>query len=100
MAPDATLVDILRGPLGLKGTKEACGRGECGACTVSIDDIPVLACLTLAARTQGAIRTIEDFTEECADLRAAFADHGGFQCGFCTAGQIVHSGIAVERRRA
>ena len=87
----ATLLEILRERLGLTGTKEACGRGECGACTVQIGGVPRLACITLAELVDGAVITIEGLGSEWDDLRKAFAEHGGFQCGFCTSGQIVHA---------
>ncbi|MCW5770047.1 MAG: 2Fe-2S iron-sulfur cluster binding domain-containing protein [Rhodospirillaceae bacterium] len=89
-AHSLTLLAFLRERLGLTGTKEACGRGECGACTVLIDGVPQLACIKPVALVAGAVTTIEGLAEEWRDLRAAFAEHGGFQCGFCTSGQIVH----------
>jgi len=85
-----TLLALLRDRLGLTGTKEACGRGECGACTVLIDGIPQLSCIKPAVLVDGAVTTIEGLAEDWRDLREAFAEHGGFQCGFCTSGQIVH----------
>jgi aerobic-type carbon monoxide dehydrogenase small subunit (CoxS/CutS family) len=87
----AMLLDILRERLGLTGTKEACGRGECGACTVQIGGVPRLACITLAELVDAPVTTIEGLGAEWDDLRRAFADQGGFQCGFCTSGQIVHA---------
>ena len=94
----ATLADFLRKSLGLHGTKVACGRGECGACTVLLDGRPVLACVTLVARLENCkVETVEGLETESLPLRQAFADHGAFQCGFCTAGQIV-SGVALLRR--
>ncbi len=95
-AADERLLDVLRNRLGLTGTKEGCGRGECGACTVLIDGRAVLSCITLAARVRGRVETIEGVAEEARGLRAAFADHGAFQCGFCTPGQIVR-GVAMLR---
>ena len=95
-APDERLIDVLRAR-GLTGTKEGCGRGECGACTVLIDGRPVLSCITLALRVQGNVETIEGVAEEARPLREAFADHGAFQCGFCTPGQIVR-GVSLLRR--
>ena len=86
-----TLLEILRERLGLTGTKEACGRGECGACTVQIGGVPRLACITLAELVDGPVTTIEGLGAEWDHLRKAFAEHGGFQCGFCTSGQIVHA---------
>ena len=84
-----TLLALLRDRLGLTGTKEACGRGECGACTVLIDGIPQLSCIKLAVLVDGAVTTIEGLAEDWRDLREAFAEHGGFQCGFCTPGMIL-----------
>src|SRR5262245_5623533 len=85
-----TLLAFLRDHLGLTGTKEACGRGECGACTVLIDGAPQLSCIKLAVLVNGSVTTIEGLAADWLDLRQAFAEHGGFQCGFCTSGQIVH----------
>ena len=89
--PGATLLEVLRDRLGLTGSKEGCGRGECGACTVLLGSKPVLACLMLAEATREAITTIEALADEYADLRQAFADFGAFQCGYCTPGQIVRA---------
>jgi aerobic-type carbon monoxide dehydrogenase small subunit (CoxS/CutS family) len=93
--PDDRLLDVLRDRLGLLGTKEACGRGECGACTVLVRGRPVMSCLVLAARVD-SVETIEGLREEARALREAFADTGAFQCGFCTPGQIVR-GVALLR---
>jgi aerobic-type carbon monoxide dehydrogenase small subunit (CoxS/CutS family) len=93
--PDTMLLDTLRNELGLTGAKESCGRGECGACTVLIDRTPVLSCLTFVVRVRGEVTTVEGLADEFADLRQAFADTGGFQCGFCTAGQIVHGAAII-----
>ena len=87
----ATLLSVIRDQLRLRGTKESCGRGECGACTVLVDGHPVMSCIKLAAVTAGDVTTIEGLAEESRDLREAFAEFGGFQCGFCTAGQVVHA---------
>ena len=91
LAPGTTLLALCRDGLGLRGTKEACGRGECGACTVLVDGLPVASCVQLAKFVEGDVTTIEGLAEESRDLRAAFAEFGGFQCGYCTAGQIVHA---------
>src|SRR5215475_851449 len=82
----ATLLDTIRAQPGLTGTKLGCGRGECGACTVLVGTRAVLSCLTLAAEVGEPVTTIEGLAAD--DLRAAFADFGGFQCGFCTPGQL------------
>jgi aerobic-type carbon monoxide dehydrogenase small subunit (CoxS/CutS family) len=96
LSPHERLLDVLRDRFGLTGTKEACGRGECGACTVLVDGVPVLSCITLAARVTGEVATVEGLAEEASTLRAAFAECGAFQCGFCTPGQIVR-GTALLR---
>jgi xanthine dehydrogenase YagT iron-sulfur-binding subunit len=90
--PRWTLLFVLREKLGLSGTKEACGRGECGACTVLIDDIPRYACLTLAVEAVGAaVTTVEGLLEGEAlgPVQSAFVEEDAFQCGYCTPGQIV-----------
>lgn len=91
--PTRRLIDVLRDDLGLTGTKDSCGRGDCGACTVLIDDRPVLACLTLAARVDAPIRTIEGLAAETVRLREALADNGGLQCGYCTPGMVVRCAV-------
>jgi aerobic-type carbon monoxide dehydrogenase small subunit (CoxS/CutS family) len=96
MPPGIRLIDVLRGELGLTGTKEACGRGECGACTVLIDGRPMLACIVFAETVTGAVVTIEGLAAENTDLREAFADCGAFQCGFCTPGQIVRAAALLK----
>jgi xanthine dehydrogenase YagT iron-sulfur-binding subunit len=98
-----TLLDALREELALTGTKKGCDRGECGACTVHIEGSRVLSCMTLAVMQEGKrITTIEGL--ECDGklhpLQASFIEHDGFQCGFCTSGQIM-SGIAmIEEAKA
>ncbi|MBI4203311.1 MAG: (2Fe-2S)-binding protein [Chloroflexi bacterium] len=87
-----TLVDLLRYDLGLTGTKEACGVGVCGACTVLLDGRMVASCITLAVQADGAnITTIEGIALEgkLHPLQESFMKNGGFQCGICTSGQIV-----------
>jgi carbon-monoxide dehydrogenase small subunit len=87
------LVDFLRYDLGLTGTKEGCGVGICGACTVLVDGAMVASCITLAVAMDGAaITTIEGLAGEGGRLhpvQQAFIDFGGFQCGICTPGQIM-----------
>jgi xanthine dehydrogenase YagT iron-sulfur-binding subunit len=95
--PGTTLLEALRDGLGLTGTKKGCDRGECGACTVHVDDRRMLSCMTLAAMQEGErITTIEGLEQEgnLHPLQAAFIERDGFQCGFCTSGQIM-SGVGV-----
>jgi xanthine dehydrogenase YagT iron-sulfur-binding subunit len=90
--PRWSLLYVLREKFGLTGTKTGCERGECGACTVLIDEVPRYACLTLAVEAQGArIVTIEGLMhgERLGAVQQAFAEHDAFQCGFCTPGQIM-----------
>ncbi|CAM5317733.1 (2Fe-2S)-binding protein [Eoetvoesiella caeni] len=94
--PDDTLLSVLRDRCGLTGTKEGCGQGECGACTVLVGSRPVMACLTLVVRVSEEVTTIEGLAEEVADLREAFATRGAFQCGFCTSGQIVSASALLR----
>jgi xanthine dehydrogenase YagT iron-sulfur-binding subunit len=87
----STLLDLLRERLHLMGTKKGCDHGLCGACTVSVDDERVVSCLTLAASIDGcAVRTIEGMGTgaDLHPLQEAFVEHDGFQCGYCTPGQI------------
>lgn len=98
-----TLLDVLREKLHLTGTKEACGTGECGACTVLIDGRAVLACLTLAIEAQGKeITTIEGIAENgtFSPLQKAFIDHGAIQCGFCTPGMILSATALLKENIA
>jgi len=88
--PNRILLDVLREDLELTGTKEGCGLGKCGACTVLLDGRPVHACLTLAIQVDGCqITTIEGIGEKKVHpLQEAFIDKGAIQCGFCTPGMI------------
>ena len=93
--PRWSLLFVLRERLGLTGTKVGCERGECGACTVLIDDVPRYACLTLAIEVEGTkITTVEGLMqgEELGRVQRAFLEEDAFQCGYCTPGQI----MAVE----
>lgn len=95
--PRVTLLDTLREQLNLTGTKKGCDRGQCGACTVHIDGIRVNSCLSLAITNEGKkITTIEGLAhgDELHPMQEAFIKHDGFQCGYCTSGQIM-SGVAL-----
>ena len=89
--PWTTLLDLLRDKLDLTGTKKGCDHGQCGACTVLIDDVRINSCLKLAVTLDGsAITTIEGLSQpgHLHPLQAAFVEHDAFQCGYCTPGQI------------
>ena len=87
--PLKRLLDVLREDCGLTGTKEGCGEGECGACTVLVDGVPVNSCLIPVAQVRGArITTIEGLGDKH-PLQRAFVEHGGAQCGICTPGMIM-----------
>ena len=93
--PRWSLLYVLREQLGLTGTKVGCERGECGSCTVLIDNVPRYACMTLAVEAEGMkITTLEGLMkgEELGPVQQAFVEHDAFQCGYCTPGQI----MAVE----
>jgi len=90
--PRWTLLYVLREVIGLTGTKEGCSRGECGACTVLMDDIPRYACMTLAVEAEGhRITTLEGLMEgeNLGPVQTAFLEEDAFQCGYCTPGQIM-----------
>jgi xanthine dehydrogenase YagT iron-sulfur-binding subunit len=98
--PRLTLLDLLRDRLALTGTKRGCDRGQCGACTVLVDGRRINSCLALAASLDGAaITTIEGLADGASlhPVQAAFIAHDGFQCGFCTPGQIMSAvGLIAE----
>ena len=100
--PRVTLLDALRERLNLNGTKKGCDQGTCGACTVLIDGRRVVSCLTLAIMHRNAeITTIEGLgtPEKLHPMQTAFLEHDGFQCGYCTPGQIVSAvGLLNEKR--
>jgi xanthine dehydrogenase YagT iron-sulfur-binding subunit len=101
--PRTSLLDALREQAGLTGTKKGCDRGACGACTVHIDGRRVVSCLTLAARLQGKhITTIEGLANgsQLHPVQAAFMAHDGFQCGYCTPGQIMSAVALIKEGHA
>jgi xanthine dehydrogenase YagT iron-sulfur-binding subunit len=101
--PRVSLLDLLREHLHLSGTKKGCNQGACGACTVLVDGERILSCLALAAQYDGReIVSIEGLAQggELHPLQAAFIEHDGFQCGYCTPGQICSAiGMAAEIAR-
>jgi xanthine dehydrogenase YagT iron-sulfur-binding subunit len=106
--PRVSLLDLLRDHAGLPGTKKGCDQGACGACTVLADGERILSCLALAVQFEGrAITTIEGLATDGSTtdgalhpLQRAFIEHDGFQCGYCTPGQIVSAvGMVEEVRR-
>jgi xanthine dehydrogenase YagT iron-sulfur-binding subunit len=103
VGPRMTLLDALREELALTGTKKGCDRGECGACTVHVEGRRVLSCMTLAAMQEGKrITTIEGLERDgrLHALQASFIEHDGFQCGFCTSGQIMSGAAVIEEAKA
>jgi len=98
--PDERLVDTLRNTIGLTGTKLGCGVGECGACSVLLDDVLVPACLVLTVQAdRSRIATVEGLAEgdRLSDLQQAFVEEGAVQCGYCTPGMLM-AGEALLRR--
>lgn len=101
LPPQRSLLDLLRGPLGLSGTKLVCNAGTCGACTVLVDDRPVYSCITLAVACEGKrVETIEGISKdgELHPVQEAFIEHDAYQCGFCTPGQVM-SIVALLRAK-
>jgi carbon-monoxide dehydrogenase small subunit len=98
--PKTTLLHVLREDLGLTGTKEGCGIGDCGACTVLLDGKPVASCLTLVVEVRDReVLTIEGLSKdgELHPLQRAFIDHFAVQCGFCTPGMILSAKALLDR---
>ena len=101
--PRVTLLDLLRERLELTGTKKGCDRGQCGACTVLVDDRRINSCLALAVSLDGAdVLTIEGVArgDHLHPVQAAFIAHDGLQCGFCTPGQIMSAIGLIEEGQA
>ena len=101
--PRVTLLDLLRERLHLTGTKKGCDRGQCGACTILVDGKRINSCLALAVSHDGAdILTIEGVArgDQLHPVQAAFIAHDGFQCGFCTPGQIMSALGLINERQA
>ena len=98
--PRRTLLELLREDLELMGTKEGCGLGECGTCTVLLDGRPIKSCITLAVQANGReVTTIEGVEKEDGTLhplQQAFIDHGAIQCGFCTPGMILSAKALLD----
>jgi len=99
--PHHTLLEVLREELGLTGTKHGCELGECGACTVLVDGVPILACLTLPALVGEAdVTTVEGLAsgESLHPLQIAFAEEGAAQCGYCTPGMLMTAKALLDTK--
>jgi carbon-monoxide dehydrogenase small subunit len=99
VAPQRTLAEMLREDLGLIGVKQGCGEGECGACTVLLDGLPVSSCLVLAVEATGCeVTTIEGVAgaDGLHPLQQSFVENGAIQCGFCTPGMIISSKALLD----
>ena len=97
--PRRTLLSVLREELGLTGAKRGCGHGQCGACTVIVDGQTAYACMTLAIDCEGReIRTVEGLAQgdQLHPVQEAFIEHDGYQCGFCTSGQVMAAVSLLE----
>ena len=101
--PRVTLLDLLREQLAQTGTKKGCDHGQCGACTVHVDGKRVLSCLSLAVMTEGKkVTTIEGLADgdNLHPMQEAFIKHDGFQCGYCTPGQIMSAVACIREGHA
>jgi carbon-monoxide dehydrogenase small subunit len=96
------LIDVLRGALGYTGTKEGCGEGECGACTVIVDGRAVNSCLYPALEAEGkniiTIEGLRSIDNKLSVIQQAFVEHGGIQCGFCTPGMIMSTKALLDSK--
>lgn len=100
--PNDTLLEVLRDELDLTGSKESCGEGICGSCTVHMDGKPVRSCLTLVMEAVGTkIKTVEGLAngDDLSDLQQSFIDHGAVQCGFCTPGMLMSADALLNENR-
>ena len=98
--PEQTLLDVLRDNLNMTGSKEGCGSGDCGSCSVMLDDRLVCSCLVLAVEVSGCkIETIEGMasSEKLHPLQQKFIDHGALQCGFCTPGILIAANALLKK---
>lgn len=96
----ARLIDVLRDDLGLTGTKEGCGVGECGACTVIVDGVATCSCMIMAPQMEGTtIETIENLEKDnkLSKLQEAFLENGAVQCGFCTPGMLMSAKALLDK---
>lgn len=97
--PHVTLLDMLRTELGVRSVKKGCEQGECGACTLLLDGVPVASCLVLAPQTEGRfVTTLEGLEKNplMIDLREAFMENGAVQCGFCTPGILMSAYVLLR----
>ena len=101
--PRVSLLDFIRHHAGLTGTKKGCDHGQCGACTVLVDGVRINSCLTLAVMHDGSeVTTIEGLgtPDAPSEMQKAFLEHDGFQCGYCTPGQICSATALLDEIRA
>jgi carbon-monoxide dehydrogenase small subunit len=99
VAPNDTLLEVLREKFDLTGSKESCGEGVCGSCTIQMDGKPVRSCLTLALEADGcSIKTVEGLADgdQLSDLQESFINHGAVQCGFCTPGMLISADALLQ----